>query len=308
MNIEIADVSLYYIISWFFVYSFLGWLWETAYVSVKKKKFVNRGFINGPLCTIYGMGAVSIYLILKPFGDNLFILYIGGVAAATLLEYITGWLMEKIFHTRWWDYSGRKCNLQGYISLETSLGWGVFTVVLFKVLQPAVSWFTDLYPQYIGKIALAIIIVLYAADFITSAVAAFGLKKSFGKVEDMLEDITQYLQNSKLYETKEEIQERLETVGNYLRTQEAVERLSVKKQEFMERFETLFGERSILDKENYLAKKAEMEQKLDEFVKKYADIRKKQSIVKKRMVYAYPELKNQFKKYREKHQDKETEK
>ena len=74
MNIEIAGVSLYYIISWFFVYSFFGWLWETAYVSVRKRKFVNRGFINGPLCTIYGMGAVSIYLILKPFGDNLAVL------------------------------------------------------------------------------------------------------------------------------------------------------------------------------------------------------------------------------------------
>ena len=138
MDIEIAGVSLYYIISWFFVYSFLGWLWETAYVSVRKKKFVNRGFINGPLCTIYGMGAVSIYLILKPFGDNLAVLYIGGVVVATILEYITGWLMEKIFHTRWWDYSHRKYNLQGYISLGTSLGWGVFTVLLFEVLQPAV--------------------------------------------------------------------------------------------------------------------------------------------------------------------------
>ena len=188
MDIEIAGVSLYYIISWFFVYSFLGWLWETAYVSVRKKKFVNRGFINGPLCTIYGMGAVSIYLILKPFGNHLVVLYIGGVVVATILEYLTGWLMEKIFHTRWWDYSHRKYNLQGYISLGTSLGWGVFTVLLFEVLQPAVSWFTDLYPQKIGKILLIVIMILYALDFITSAWAAFGLTKSFAKVEDMMED------------------------------------------------------------------------------------------------------------------------
>ena len=237
MDIEIAGVSLYYIISWFFVYSFLGWLWETAYVSVRKKKFVNRGFINGPLCTIYGMGAVSIYLILKPFGDNLAVLYIGGVVVATILEYITGWLMEKIFHTCWWDYSHRKYNLQGYISLGTSLGWGVFTVLLFEVLQPAVSWFTDLYPQKIGEILLIVIMILYALDFITSAWAAFGLTKNFAKVEDMMEDITQYLHSSRLYETKEEIRERLETVRAHIRTQEAVERLSVRRQEFMERFE-----------------------------------------------------------------------
>lgn len=299
---EIASVSIYYIISWFFVYSFLGWLWETAYVSVKEKKFVNRGFINGPLCTIYGMGAVSIYLILKPFDDNLVVLYIGGVVVATILECITGWLMEKIFHTRWWDYSHKKYNFQGYISLWTSLGWGVFTVVLFKVLQPAVSWFTHLYSQKVGQIALIVITILYVLDFTTSVLAAFGLTKSFAKVEDMMEDLTQYLHSSKLYETKEEIQERLGTVRNYIRTQEAMERLSLRKQELMERFEMLFEEKRFLDNENYLAKKAEMEQRLDDFVKKYMDIRKKQNIVKKRMIYAYPELKNQFKKYRKKHQ------
>lgn len=299
---EIASVSIYYIISWFFVYSFLGWLWETVYVSIKEKKFVNRGFINGPLCTIYGMGAVSIYLILKPFDDNLVVLYIGGVVVATILECITGWLMEKIFHTRWWDYSHKKYNFQGYISLWTSLGWGVFTVVLFKVLQPAVSWFTHLYPQKVGQIALIVITILYVLDFTTSVLAAFGLTKSFAKVEDMMEDLTQYLHSSKLYETKEEIQERLGTVRNYIRTQEAMERLSLRRQELMERFEMLFEEKRFLDNENYLAKKAEMEQRLDDFVKKYMDIRKKQNIVKKRMIYAYPELKNQFKKYRKKHQ------
>ena len=101
MDITIAGISLYYIISWFFIYSFLGWVWESAYVSVKKGKPVNRGFINGPLCTIYGAGAVSVYLILKPFDGNLLILYAGGVVTATLLELVTGWLMEKIFHTRW---------------------------------------------------------------------------------------------------------------------------------------------------------------------------------------------------------------
>ena len=92
----------------------------------------------------------------------------------------------------------------------------------------------------------------------------------------------------------------METVRAHIRTQEAVERLSVRRQEFMERFEALFAEKHLLDEDSYLSKKAEMEQKLDEFAKKYTDIRKKQNIVKKRMVYAYPELKNQFKKYRKK--------
>ena len=113
MDFKVAGISLYYIISWFFIYSFLGWVWESCYVSVKSKKPVNRGFINGPFCTIYGFGAVSVYLILKDFDQNLLVLYIGGVVVATVLEYITGWLMETIFHTRWWDYSKKSATCTG---------------------------------------------------------------------------------------------------------------------------------------------------------------------------------------------------
>ena len=86
-------------------------------------------------CTIYGFGAVSVYLILKDFDQNLLVLYIGGVVVATVLEYITGWLMETIFHTRWWDYSKKKCNLHGYICLGSSLAWGVFTVLLLSLIH-----------------------------------------------------------------------------------------------------------------------------------------------------------------------------
>ena len=134
MDFEIAGISLYYIISWFFIYSFLGWVWESVYVSVKKRKLVNRGFINGPFCTIYGAGAVTIYLLLRPLRGNLALLYLGGVLTATVLEYFTGWIMEAVFHTRWWDYSSKKFNLHGYISLASSLLWGVFSILLFKIL------------------------------------------------------------------------------------------------------------------------------------------------------------------------------
>lgn len=305
MNIKIAGVSFYYIISWFFIYSFLGWLWETSYVSIRKRKFVNRGFINGPLCTIYGMGAMSVYLILKPFEENILVLYFGGVLVATVLEYITGWLMEKIFHTRWWDYSKNKFNFHGYICLGCSIGWGFFTLLLFKVFHPFVSWITSLYPVYIGKIAVVIVTILYGVDFVTSAVAAFGLSRSFAKVEDMLEDLTQYLHSSRLYETKEEIRERLELTRSRLRLQDTVERLNERKQEFIERFETLVLEKRLEDIENHLLKKEELEYRLDEFTKKYLDLRKKQNIVKKRMLSAYPDLKSEFRRYREKHQQKD---
>ena len=124
-TLTINGIDIYHIISWFLIYSFLGWVWETAYVSLKEGEFINRGFINGPLCTIYGHGAVTVYLILKPLEANTILLYFGGMIVATLLEYFTAVLMEAIFHTSWWDYSDQKFNFQGRICLGASLGWGL---------------------------------------------------------------------------------------------------------------------------------------------------------------------------------------
>ncbi len=116
-DLAINGVDFYHIANWFYIYSFLGWLWETCYVSVRKGKLINRGFINGPLCTIYGCGALAVYLILLPISDNLLLLFVGGVVVATVLEYVTAVLMENIFHTSWWDYSDNKFNFQGtYLS------------------------------------------------------------------------------------------------------------------------------------------------------------------------------------------------
>lgn len=293
MDFKVAGISLYYIINWFFIYSFLGWVWESCYVSVKSKKLVNRGFINGPFCTIYGFGAVSVYLILKDFDQNLLVLYIGGVLVATVLEYITGWLMETIFHTRWWDYSKKKCNLHGYICLGSSLAWGVFTVLLFEVFHPFVEWLTNLYPVSIGKIAVSVVAVLYSADFVASAVAAFGISKRFAKLEDMMEELTAYLQTTKLYETKEEISDRLEEIRAF-NLAEAAEKIGTKKAEFSK----LLEERFSLS-ENYLEKKAELERRMDEFSKKYLSARKKSNIVGKRMIHAYPGLRAEFRRYKE---------
>ena len=121
-NLTIAGVDLYHIVSWFIIYSFFGWVWETSYVSLKEGEYINRGFINGPFCTIYGAGAISVYLILKPVEQNLLLLFLGGIIVATVLEYFTAVLMESIFHTSWWNYSDKKFNFQGRICLGASLG------------------------------------------------------------------------------------------------------------------------------------------------------------------------------------------
>ena len=186
-NLTVCGIDFYHLMNWLIIYSFFGWVWETCYVSVKSGKFVNRGFINGPLCTIYGFGAVSVYMILRPFSDNLLYLYLGGVVVATALEYVTAVLMESIFHTSWWDYSDNKFNFQGRICLGASLGWGAFTVILFKVLHPFVESIVILYPVYVGEIGICVIGVGYVVDFAFSAAAAFRIHEKLPVIEAAME-------------------------------------------------------------------------------------------------------------------------
>ena len=186
-NLTVCGIDFYHLMNWLIIYSFFGWVWETCYVSVKSGKFVNRGFINGPLCTIYGFGAVSVYVILRPFSDNLLYLYLGGVVVATALEYVTAVLMESIFHTSWWDYSDNKFNFQGRICLGASLGWGAFTVILFKVLHPLVESIVILYPVYVGEIGICVIGIGYVVDFAFSAAAAFRIHEKLPVIEAAME-------------------------------------------------------------------------------------------------------------------------
>ena len=186
-DLTVCGIDFYHLMNWLIIYSFFGWVWETCYVSVKSGKFVNRGFINGPLCTIYGFGAVSVYVLLKPFSDNLLYLYLRGVVVATALEYVTAVLMESIFHTSWWDYSDNKFNFQGRICLGASLGWGAFTVILFKVLHPLVESIVILYPVYVGEIGICVIGIGYVVDFAFSAAAAFRIHEKLPVIEAAME-------------------------------------------------------------------------------------------------------------------------
>ena len=188
-DLTIRGVDLYHLISWFILYSFFGWLWETCYVSAKQGKWVNRGFVNGPFCTIYGCGALAVYLILKPFEGNLAVLFLGGILVATILEYVTAVLMENIFHTSWWDYSDKKYNFQGRICLGASIGWGLFSVVLFRVLQPVVVQIVSLYPKRAGEIGICAIFGGYVVDFSFSTAAAFHLRERIPVWEKSLEEL-----------------------------------------------------------------------------------------------------------------------
>lgn len=170
-------IDIFYFINCFFVYSFLGWVFECIVMSITEKKPVNRGFIKGPLCTIYGVGALSAYFLFRPFADNEILLFIIGAIAATVFEMVVALLMTKIFGYFWWNYNNKKFNYKGVICLESTICWGLMAVMTFAAFQPFVEYVVDIYYDMFGKEAAVILIVYYCADFYISFRKAYSEKE-----------------------------------------------------------------------------------------------------------------------------------
>jgi len=166
----------------FFVCCFLGWIWETVYVSVKKRQLVNRGFLRGPWLPIYGFGAVTILLVLLPFRKQTLSVFIGGTLLASILEYITGAGMEHLFDVRYWDYSRLPFNLNGHICLGVSLVWGVFAVVLIEYIHPIVESMILKVPVPILLLCCSVLLFLFGADVNASIRQALDIKKLVRKI------------------------------------------------------------------------------------------------------------------------------
>ena len=178
----------YSVIQWlftFYFYCFGGWCFESAYVSIKDKKLTNRGFMRGPFLPIYGSGATMMLVVSMPFQHNIVMTYIAGCVGATVLEYITGVLMEHIFKVRYWDYSGKKLNFQGHICLTSTLTWGFFTIVTTTFLQKQVEKVMYAIPTAVLKYGILILTVLIAIDFALSFKAAVDLRGVLEKMHQV---------------------------------------------------------------------------------------------------------------------------
>jgi len=151
------------IIWFFFIYAFIGWCTEVVYAGTNQGVFVNRGFLNGPICPIYGFGVLTVLFCLLPLRENLPLLYVGSVLLTSALELITGFLMEKLFHHRWWDYTDEPFNLGGYICLRFSLLWGLACVLIVDVVHPLITRLIVLVPESVGTP----ILILFGGIFIT---------------------------------------------------------------------------------------------------------------------------------------------
>lgn len=175
---HIFHYTWYQWLSFFYIYCFAGWIFESAYVSIRQKRLVNRGFLRLPLLPLYGTGAVMMLWVSLPFRDSLFLVYLSGVIAATILEYVTGWTMERLFKMKYWDYSNQKFNLNGYICLSSSIAWGFLTIFLTEILHPPVSELVLALPAGAVIAGTAMISVLFAADTVQSVRDALDLGRA----------------------------------------------------------------------------------------------------------------------------------
>ena len=175
---------------WIFpVYSFFGWCLEVIFCSVNTGKFVNRGFLNGTACPIYGIGAGFLVFCLEPVQGNLPLLYLGSVIIGSLLELVGGFLLKKIFHMSWWDYSEEPFNIGGYICLKFSLAWGVAGVLLMRAVHPVVAGLNMLIPTMLRNTLLVVFYSGFATDVAVTVAAVLKLNRDLQEITRLTERI-----------------------------------------------------------------------------------------------------------------------
>ena len=167
----------------FYFYCFCGWCFESAYVSIRRRKLTNRGFMRGPFLPIYGSGAIMMLVVSMPFQDNVVLTYLAGCVGATALEYVTGVAMEALFKVRYWDYSNQKFNFQGHICLSSTLVWGAFTVVLTRFIHVPVERMVLAIPSKVLTVVTLILTAVIFSDFALSFKAAIDLRNVLDKME-----------------------------------------------------------------------------------------------------------------------------
>lgn len=176
---------LYDYAAFFFIYGFLGWCVEVIFKALQKGILQNRGFLNGAICPIYGFGLCAVILCLEPCKDNLVVLYLGSVAVTTALELVTGFLMDKLFHKRWWDYSTMPLNIHGYVCLLFSLIWGIACVLFLKLVHPLVAELVGLVPRSFGVALLSVLGVLFAADTLLTVLTVLRLNEKLRRIDEL---------------------------------------------------------------------------------------------------------------------------
>lgn len=189
----IRNIEIYFLL--FFTYAVVGWIMEVTLKLTTEKKFINRGFLIGPYCPIYGYGVLLITILLKKYQDDIIATFIFSILICGLLEYLTSYFMEKFFHARWWDYSNKRFNINGRICLETLIPFGIMGCLIIYVTNPIILNLLNKIPDIVLHIVSIVLLVCYIVDNIVSSKIISNLKEMSSNVKDNTEEISQKVKN-----------------------------------------------------------------------------------------------------------------
>jgi len=278
-----------YLYLWYFLaYAFLGWCAEVAYATLNTGKFINRGFLNGPVCPIYGAGVVLVITFLTPLKDNLLLLFLGSILLTSMLEFLTGWALEKIFSQTWWDYSQVPFNIGGYICLKFSLMWGIICLLVMSVIHPLIHSLIVFIDIRFGKVILSILYSCLVVDEVSTIQSIIQLNKQLKQINQIA---------SKIRNVSDDIGERISSASMLII--EKTDELKTEITEFKENTTEAFEERKaiaarVLEGQNEKLLQIVEKRKalLTELHEKRAEIINKSFFGQKRILRAFPNMKS----------------
>ena len=305
----------FYELVWIFIiYAFIGWCTEVSYAALDRGIFVNRGFLNGPYCPIYGCGVVIVVGILTPLKDNLLILFAGSFLLTSILEYITGFILEKVFHNKWWDYSDKPFNLHGYVCLKFSIYWGLACTFIMDVLHPIIYKGITMIPHILGVVLLSIIMAVFAVDCGVTVTTILQFNKRLKVMDEMAarihrlsdeigeniyENVTTAVERSEEFqETHEELLTKLsdkkenikELPANAKARKEKLAESAENARERLAESTEAAKEKLAAYKENREAARLAKQKEKEELEKKYKELFAEKNFGFKRLMKAFPDM------------------
>lgn len=283
LDIKLWDCDFIDIFYNFIIYSFIGWIYESGYVSVTKKILVNRGFLNGPIIPLYGCGATLVFFLFWRYKGLNLIIFFGGMIVATILEFITSYFMEMLFHAKWWDYSDKRFNFNGRICLAASLVWGFLSLLMINVIQPIILYIIGLFRSPYNIYVAYIIFTVFCLDATVTVVHMLKLDGLLSYLHNLRVEFSNYMVKTKLYDSNEDVKNKL---SGYKFT----ELLDNIKKTLEENKENLIKNQGKRKSSYWRGFKKDVEKHVKEYMSKFQTQVNNTSFVQKRLLKAFPKL------------------